>query len=101
MALFDNYNSYINTFCEKFLDEVKDAFIHHEDVKGKVYVCAISRKTPKLLDLLRTKKGDIDAIWDKLNIFTEITLPFIDWKEVKRIILIDDAIYFGYTFTAI
>lgn len=101
MALFDNYNSYINTFCEKFLDEVKDAFIHHEDVKGKVYVCAISRKTPKLLDLLRTKKGDIDAIWDKLNIFTEITLPFIDWKEVKRIILIDDAIYFGSTFTAI
>ena len=79
MALFDNYNSYINTFCEKFLDEVKDAFIHHEDVKGKVYVCAISRKTPKLLDLLRTKKGDIDAIWDKLTIFTEITLPFIEW----------------------
>lgn len=81
--------------------EVNDVFIHHEDTDGKVVVCAISRKTPKLLDLLREEKGEIDAIWDKLTILTEIALPFVHWEKVKRVILMDDAIYFGSTFTAV
>ena len=99
--LFENFNAYIDSFCVKLKAEVEETFIHQEDTNGKVYVCAISRKTPKLLDLLRDRRGDLDVLWDKLAIITEIAIPFIDWHEIKKIILIDDAIYFGSTFTAI
>lgn len=99
--LFDNFNSYIDSFCEKLKEEVEAAFIQKEDTKGKVYICAISRKTPKLLDLLKAQKGILSTLWDKLVVVTEIAIPFVNWNEVKRVILIDDAIYFGSTFTAI
>lgn len=63
---------------------------------GKVFLCAISRKTPRLLDMVKPR---LSSIWDKLYIFTEIALPFIKWSDIKTIILMDDAIYFGSTFS--
>lgn len=96
--LFDSYNGYINTFCENLKGEVEKVISRYEDYGGKVHICAISRKMPKLLDILH---DDQKEIWDKLIIITEITLPFVDWNNMKAILLADDAIYYGSTFSAV
>lgn len=96
--LFDSYNGYINTFCENLKGEVEKVISRYEDYGGKVHICAISRKMPKLLDILHE---DLKEIWDKLIIITEITLPFVDWNNMKAILLADDAIYYGSTFSAV
>lgn len=97
--LFDEYNVYINLFCDNLIKEVKQIIEkRQEDFSGKVHLCAIARKTPKLLDILHKR---LDDIWDKLIIVTEITLPFIDWKDIKVILLADDAIYYGSTFNSV
>ena len=80
---------------------MQNVFINNEDTDGKVYVCAISRKTPKLLDILRVQYSQLETFWDKIVIVTEIALPFLQWNKIKKVILVDDAIYFGSTFTAI
>lgn len=94
--LFDQFDIYIDSFC-KCLQEQVDAIAKNAS-KENVFICAISRKTPKLLDLLRNK---LAPIWDKVTVFTEIAIPFMDWSNIRQLILIDDAIYYGSTFTAI
>lgn len=97
--LFDEYNGYISSFCENLRREVKQIIEKRkEDYSGKVHLCAIARKTPKLLDIVHQRLNDI---WDKLLVVTEITLPFLDWKEIKVILLADDAIYYGSTFNSV
>lgn len=96
--LFESYNSYIKTFCENLKGEVEKVMNNHEDYGGKVHICAISRKMPKLLDILH---DDLKEIWDSLIVITEITLPFVDWNNMKAILLADDAIYYGSTFSAV
>lgn len=95
-SLLDEYKGYIDKLCDNLMAETYKILEEHKDSKGKVYVCAISRKMPKLLDILHER---LEKIWDKLYIVTEIAIPFLDWTEVKAIILADDAIYFGSTFT--
>ena len=94
--LFDQFDIYIDIFCKSLQKEVEG--IVQKSPNKKVYICAISRKTPKLLDLLHDK---LASIWDKVVVFTEIAIPFIDWSDIRQLILIDDAIYYGSTFTAI
>lgn len=94
--LFDQFDIYIDSFC-KCLQEQVEAIAKNAP-KENVFICAISRKTPKLLDLLRNK---LAPIWDKVTVFTEIAIPFMDWSNIRQLILIDDAIYYGSTFTAI
>lgn len=97
--LFDEYNGYINLFCDNLSKEVKQIIEkRQEDYFGKVHLCAIARKTPKLLDILRQQ---LDDIWDKLIVITEITLPFLNWKDIKVLLLADDAIYYGSTFNSV
>lgn len=97
--LFDEYKGYIDLFCENLRKEVKQIIEkRQEDYEGKVHLCAISRKTPKLLDIVRDKLNDI---WDKMIVVTEITLPFLNWKGMKVILLADDAIYYGSTFNSV
>lgn len=97
-ALFDEYNSYIDSLCDNILKAVDEILNQHLDTNGRVYFCAISRKMPKLLDILH---GRLNEVWDRLYIFTEIAIPFIEWSEVKAVILADDAIYFGSTFKSV
>lgn len=97
-SLFFNYNSYLETFCENIISQVESIQQKQEDSHGKVYFCAISRKTPKLLHLLRRK---LKQVWNSLEIITEYTFPFLDWSDIKVMILADDAIYYGSTFYAV
>ena len=86
-------------FCDNLSKEVKQIIEkRQEDYHGKVHLCAIARKTPKLLDIVRQR---LDDIWDKLIIVTEITLPFLNWEDIKIILLADDAIYYGSTFNSV
>lgn len=97
--LFDEYNGYIDMFCENLRREVKQIIEkRQEDYSGKVHLCAIARKTPKLLDIVHQR---LDDIWNKLIVVTEITLPFLNWKDIKVILLADDAIYYGSTFNSV
>lgn len=68
--LFDQFDIYIDTFCKSLQKEVEG--IVQKSPNKKVYICAISRKTPKLLDLLHDK---LASIWDKVVVFTEIITP--------------------------
>lgn len=96
--LFDSYKGYIKTFCDNLKGEVEKIINSQENYGGKVHICAISRKMPKLLDILH---DDLKEIWDRLIIITEISLPFVDWNNMKVILLTDDAIYYGSTFSAV
>ena len=89
------FDAIIDSFCTNLINTV-NSILTEENAETNVHLCAISRKTPRLLDLLRPK---LSSIWDKLNIFTEIAIPFIDWSKIDTIILVDDAIYFGSTFS--
>lgn len=89
------FESDIDSFCTR-IKEIVEKIKPEETIDGKVYLCAISRKAPRLLEIL---KKSLATIWDKLYIFTEIALPFMKLKDVSTIILMDDAIYFGSTFT--
>lgn len=51
--LFSQYNEYVKDLCSNIQEEVKKALKAHKDSSGKIYLCAISRKIPKLLDILR------------------------------------------------
>lgn len=97
-GLFYNYDSYLSTFCENIISQVESIKKNHEDSHEKVYFCAISRKAPKLLDILRKK---LKQVWNSLEIITEYTFPFLDWQDIKAIVLADDAIYYGSTFYAV
>ena len=77
------FKSYVNAFCKHIKEQVNLIIKRHEDTEGKVYFCAISRKTPKLMDLLREQLG---SIWDSLEIITEFTVPFIDCLKSATII---------------
>ena len=91
----ESFDNVIGAFCTNLINIVNN--IKPEEMSnGKVFLCAISRKTPRLLDMV---KPQLSSIWDKLYIFTEIALPFIKWSDIKTIILMDDAIYFGSTFS--
>lgn len=68
--LFDQFDIYIDTFCKSLHKEVEG--IVPKSPNKKVYICAISRKAPKLLDLLHDK---LASIWDKVVVFTEIITP--------------------------
>lgn len=98
MDLLEDYNRYIDKFCKNLNEEVDFMIKQKETFEDKVYLCAISRKAPKLLDILHNK---LRKIWDQLIIVTEITLPFLNWEEIKAIILVDDAIYYGSTFNSV
>ena len=75
------FKSYVNVFCKHIKEQVNLIIKRHEDTEGKVYFCAISRKTPKLMDLLHEQLG---SIWDSLEIITEFTVPFIDKAGCTR-----------------
>ena len=92
------FKNYVNAFCKHIKEQVNLIIKRHEDTEGKVYFCAISRKTPKLMDLLHEQLG---SIWNSLEIITEFTIPFIDWTKVKVLLLADDAIYYGSTFLSV
>lgn len=96
--LFKQYNEYVEGLCSNIKDEVEKALKAHKDSGGKIYLCAISRKTPKLLDIWRHK---LAGVWDKLKIVTEIALPFLEWNDIRIMLLVDDAIYYGSTFTSV
>lgn len=89
--LFVEYKEVVKVFSKNLIDIV-------EKQEDKIYVCAISRKMPRFLQLLQKNLG---AIWDKMIIVTEFALPFLDWQKIDKIILIDDAIYYGSTFNNI
>lgn len=91
----ESFDNVIGAFCTNLIKIVNN-IKPEEMTNGKVFLCAISRKTPRLLDMV---KPQLSSIWDKLYIFTEIALPFIKWSDIKTIILMDDAIYFGSTFS--
>lgn len=91
----ESFDNVVKSFCTNLMSIVNN-IKPEEMTDGKVFLCAISRKTPRLLDMV---KPQLSSIWDKLNIFTEIALPFIKWTDVRTIILMDDAIYFGSTFS--
>lgn len=60
---------------------------------------AISRKAPRLIEWCIEKYGMPEDT--NLNIVSELSIPFIDFKRVKSCMLIDEAIYHGTTFTKI
>ncbi len=92
------FKNYVNAFCKHIKEQVNLIKNRHEDTDGKVYFCAISRKTPKLMDLLHEQ---LESVWDSLEIITEFVIPFVDWTNVKVLLLADDAIYYGSTFLSV
>lgn len=91
---YNQFEGYLNTFCSNLKSQINKIIQEKEDTNGKVVVCAIARKAPKLLDYLHDR---LDDVWDKMYVVTEIALPFLKWGDIRQIILIDDAIYYGST----
>lgn len=91
---YNQFEGYLNSFCSNLKSQINKIIQEKEDTNGKVVVCAIARKAPKLLDYLHDR---LDDVWDKMYVITEIALPFLKWGDIRQIILIDDAIYYGST----
>lgn len=89
--LFVEYKEVVKVFSKNLIEIV-------ERQEGKIYVCAISRKMPRFLQLLQE---NLETIWSKMIVVTEFALPFLDWNRINKVILVDDAIYYGSTFNNI
>lgn len=72
-------------------------------VQGDTVIVTVPRKGPRLMDFMETKnkKGFESAL-----ICSEHSLPFLfgdaeTVKKIKRIIIVDDAVYYGTTITGV
>lgn len=78
-------------------DYVKDVFSGIYNVSEDCDIISISRKGPKALEMIFGREhGNV------LNTITEVALPFYAMrmafeKKTKRLVIFDDAIYFGTT----
>lgn len=93
-AGYESFDGVIKEFCARLTDIVNKT-PESRLTNGKLYVCAISRKAPMLLDMVREQ---LTSVWNKLEIVTEIALPFLKWDKIQTVVLMDDAIYYGSTF---
>lgn len=88
-------HQYFNEILQNFLETIRP-YLQKEDV----LICAISRKAPRLLDYF-INTDSITESEIKATIISEISLPFVRWNNVKEVVLIDDAIYYGSTFNQV
>lgn len=81
---------------ELALKQLRDNLLKEYRYDDHSIVIAMSRKGPKLMEVVFTKEE-----LDKLNVVTEFAIPFI-FKKMKQgekywIYIVDDAVYFGST----
>lgn len=88
-------NQYFNDVLQNFLDTIRPYL-----QKEGTLICAISRKAPRLLDFF-IDNNSVSESEIKATIVSEIALPFVRWNNVKEVVLIDDAIYYGSTFNQV
>lgn len=88
-------HSFFNEVLQKFLDTIKPYLL-----KEGTLICAISRKAPRLLEYF-INNDCISESEIKATIVSEISLPFVRWKNFDQVVLIDDAIYYGSTFNQV
>lgn len=100
-----NNNSDADLYSE-VLEHIKKELGTVYNCSENVYILAISRKGPRMLECILGCQGKQEAL-ENLNVITELSLPFF-FNELKnrqqrsvKVYLFDDAIYFGTTFESV